>query len=218
MAYNSTIKQKHCACSPDCKKFPTTGFAGFYYSHAPLDVKERMGLKAKKSYQNRREKQQKANLSRRLHDASKEVKAKIEPKTPIRSDLLKKADNLFSKFIRKRDANEMGFVKCVCCGNSWHLTDKNLENEVIIQCLHFVSRETYSLRYSENNAKAGCCYCNLNMHLFPEGKEFNKFREALCMELGVETVYLMLAEKRNINRLTHGDIEAVITRYSPTKL
>lgn len=73
---NSTIKKKKCKCGKEgeCSRFPTMGFDGYFYLHAPEEIKLRQGLKAKRTYQNRLQRQKKTLLSRKLHEADKMVK------------------------------------------------------------------------------------------------------------------------------------------------
>lgn len=64
MAYNSTIKRKKCICSPDCKMYPSIGWGKFYAPHAPAELKEKNGTKAKVAARN---KANRSALSRKLH-------------------------------------------------------------------------------------------------------------------------------------------------------
>lgn len=64
----------------------------------------------------------------------------------------KKLDALFSKFIRQRDADKNGLIKCCACGVlvPWEDSD----------CSHFVSRQYLYTRYDERNCHASCRKCN----------------------------------------------------------
>jgi hypothetical protein len=79
--------------------------------------------------------------------------------------------------------------------------------------MHFVKREVYSLRFSEVNCHAGCCYCNSDMHNEPEGMAYQRFRNYLVSCVGEDEVQQMELEKRNINKLTEGDLIAIIEKY-----
>jgi hypothetical protein len=46
MAYSS-IKPKKCKCKEDCKKMPSMGFGGYYYSHAPQEIKDADNMRLK---------------------------------------------------------------------------------------------------------------------------------------------------------------------------
>ena len=62
----------------------------------------------------------------------------------------KKADKVFSKFIRNRDAEFGG--SCISCGK-WFPYEQ-------LDAGHFVSRNCIELRYNEQNVNAQCHYCN----------------------------------------------------------
>lgn len=48
MAYNSTITQKKCKCSPDCNLYPDLGFRGYSRFHLPEKEKEILEVKKKR--------------------------------------------------------------------------------------------------------------------------------------------------------------------------
>ena len=85
------------------------------------------------------------------------------------SQLKRKLDRIFSKFIRLRDAHEwhkdnpdaaFGWVKCCTCGKVKHWKD--------VDAGHFVSRGRSPLRYVEWNVHSQCKPCNT-----AEGKKAN---------------------------------------------
>lgn len=61
-------------------------------------------------------------------------------------------DEIFSKFIRLRDANEHGMVMCVTCQTvlNWKEMDAG----------HFIPRQHLSTRYDETNVYCQCRSCN----------------------------------------------------------
>ena len=63
-----------------------------------------------------------------------------------------RADREFSYFIRLRDSDENGYVKCCTCNNYelWKYVD----------CGHYVKRDMKSTRYDEKNCAGQCKYCN----------------------------------------------------------
>ena len=81
---NSSIKKKHCKCSPNCDRFPSISWDGYYYAHAPQELKDKMAEKAKKGYQNRLARARVSKLSSQLHKAqgqayeTKEIKGGAE--------------------------------------------------------------------------------------------------------------------------------------------
>lgn len=68
-------------------------------------------------------------------------------------NMKKKADKVFSKYIRHKYADENGYVECVCCGV------KKPINEM--QNGHFISRGKLSTRYEESNCHPCCVGCNV---------------------------------------------------------
>jgi hypothetical protein len=74
-------------------------------------------------------------------------------KKPKRSTLVKKADAIFSKFIRQRNADANGMTECFTCGKQGHWKK--------LQCGHFMSRRHYSTRWSEDNCQVQCAGCNV---------------------------------------------------------
>ena len=61
-------------------------------------------------------------------------------------------DKVFSEYIRRRDADEYGRVKCCTCPAVAHWAE--------MDCGHFVSRGNMSTRYDEMNCHAQCKTCN----------------------------------------------------------
>lgn len=83
--------------------------------------------------------------------------------------LLKKAQEIFNKFIRLRDSDSQGNFKCISCGN--------FKSKRQSQCGHFYSQgNNTSVRFDEDNCHAQCIYCNKHMHgnLIPYGKNLIK--------------------------------------------
>lgn len=77
----------------------------------------------------------------------------MKSKKPKRSSLIKKADAIFSKFIRQRNADDSGVAECFTCGKRDHWKS--------LQCGHFMSRRHYSTRWSEDNCQVQCAGCNV---------------------------------------------------------
>ena len=75
-------------------------------------------------------------------------------KKPItRAKLRKKADAIFSKYIRHKYADDNGYVRCYTCGKVG-LVKK-------MQCGHFITRTKYATRFDENNCRPQCVACNM---------------------------------------------------------
>lgn len=68
--------------------------------------------------------------------------------------MVKKLDTAFSQYIRWRDADADGYVKCSTC-EAIKPVDK-------MQCGHFMSRRYYSLRWHKfGNCSSQCYGCNI---------------------------------------------------------
>jgi hypothetical protein len=197
MTFNSTIKQKKCKCQVNCDKYPTLGYKGYFIHHFPGEIKKQVKLNKVKISQ----------ISRKLHSS----------KADIKSDYLKMADMLFGKWIKDRDSDSAGNINCVCCSQTFNLKDKDSSGANIVQNLHFVSRGTYNLRFSEINCHAGCSFCNLQMHLEPEGLAYRRFKQFLIDAVGEDEVANMEQQKRNINKLTESELMQIIEHYKPIK-
>lgn len=93
MAYNCTIKQKKCK-SDGCEKYPVIGMSGFCLDHYPKLLKDE---KINKHRQARNRAQQRAKITKGLHDAQRAINPPhFAPKPP------KKRNTPISKFSKKR--------------------------------------------------------------------------------------------------------------------
>ena len=195
------IKRKKCKCG--CTRYPTLGYAGFSYSCAPQEIKDKVGSKKKVAQKNKNARNRTSLLLKKDNDADK-------------SKLLALADKLFGYYIKVRDADENGNITCVCCGNEFNVADKTNDGSgFIVQPLHFVSRSVYSLRFDERQVFAGCCFCNLDMHLHPEGQSVKNYQDKLIDKLGIVEVMRMVAQKRVVNKLSVEDLKEVIEKFNP---
>jgi len=200
MAYSS-IKRKKCKCSDNCNKFPTLGYGGYFSLHAPKEILDKVGTKKQVAKRNKNTRNKVSNL---LHKDSEADKTK----------LLAMADKLFGDYIKTRDIDKGGNIVCPCCKLSYNIYDKTNDGSgYIVQPLHFVSRSVYSLRFDERQVYAGCCYCNLKMHLHPEGEAVKNYQDMLVDKLGIVEVMRMVAQKRTVNKLSVDDLKEVIQKY-----
>ena len=93
-------------------------------------------------------------------------------KKPLRKNLVKELDTVFSQFIRLRFAvNEI--AECVTCGKKDHW--KKLQNG------HFMSRSNYSTRWNEYNCQVQCVGCNV----YRSGEQY-KYSQYLGNKLAEE--------------------------------
>jgi hypothetical protein len=80
---------------------------------------------------------------------------KREKKRLSISQLTKKLDTYFSLYVRLKNSNEHGMVKCFTCDGVHHY--KAIQNG------HFQSRRFMSTRFSEINCAPQCYACNVGM-------------------------------------------------------
>jgi len=65
---------------------------------------------------------------------------------------LSQLDSTFSKYIRFKESDHRGFVKCCTCPTVKHWKE--------MQCGHYYSRSHMKTRWDERNAHAQCHECN----------------------------------------------------------
>jgi hypothetical protein len=116
------------------------------------------------------------------------------------SKLKKELDSWFSKYIRLRDATDMGVAQCFTCGKIDHY--KKLQNG------HFQSRRHHFTRWDETNCQVQCVKCNM----FEQGEQF-KFGLNLDAKYGEGTAEDLIICARQTIKLSRVDYEENITYY-----
>ncbi len=116
------------------------------------------------------------------------------------SKLKKKLDSLFSQYIRLRNADYLGRVKCFTCGDMKHWKEQ--------QAGHFQSRSHHSTRWDEVNVQVQCVKCNM----FRQGEQY-KFGLYLDDRFGDGTAEELENRAKTIVKLNRVDYEEAIERY-----
>jgi len=116
------------------------------------------------------------------------------------SKLKKKLDSLFSQYIRLRNADHLGRVKCFTCGVEKHWKEQ--------QAGHFQSRSHHSTRWDEVNVQVQCVKCNM----FRQGEQY-KFGMYLDETFGEGTAEELEQRAKTIVKLNRVDYEEAIERY-----
>ena len=116
------------------------------------------------------------------------------------SSLKKKADQVFSQYIRLRDADSNGYLDCITCGREYHWKQA--------QAGHFVSRKVSLLRFDEQNVNGQCVGCNM----FKGGEQY-AYSRALDMKYGVGTAEKLWNRRFETHKFTIGELEALIEEY-----
>ena len=121
-------------------------------------------------------------------------------KKPSRSKLVKLADKVFSEFIRRRNANELGITECFTCGKVDHWKK--------LQCGHFQSRKHYNTRWNETNCQVQCAGCNV----FRYGEQY-KFGLYLDKKFGGKMSEKLMQDARKTIKLSNFEIQEIIDHY-----
>lgn len=116
---------------------------------------------------------------------------------------MRKADEVYSKYIRQKDAKN-GVAQCITCGkwDDW----KNLH------CGHFIGRQHKSTRYYEKNTHVQCPGCNS----FREGEK-DVYALYLVQKYGPNILEELNIKKNTITRMGEFEFKIIIEEYK-TKL
>jgi hypothetical protein len=112
-----------------------------------------------------------------------------------------KLDNIFSLYIRLRDATDEGLVQCFTCGNVNNY-------KVGMQNGHFMSRKFMATRYDEQNCQVQCVGCNM----FKSGEQF-KFSLALDSKYGKGTAEDLLRKATKTLKIMPHEYKEKISYY-----
>lgn len=116
------------------------------------------------------------------------------------AQLKKKADKVFSLYIRHRDSTD-GYAKCFTCGV--------LKPIAQMQNGHFVSRRVNTLRYDELNCNAQCYSCNVMNH----GDLYN-YAKKLDEWYGDGTADGLHALRHSTHKFTIDELQKIIETYT----
>lgn len=117
------------------------------------------------------------------------------------SELIKKCDESFSKYIRQKYAGPSGRVACYTCGNTFHWKQ--------IDCGHFIRRDCMCARYHDDNARPQCIECNR----MKDGN-IGMFEVKLKYELGVERFKELESLRHQLAKFARYELEEMIVKYN----
>lgn len=117
-----------------------------------------------------------------------------------RSTVVKQLDQVFSQYIRRRNANLDGFVECVTCGNVRHWKQ--------MQAGHFMSRRKYSTRWDEMNVQVQDDACNR----WRQGEQY-KFALWLDENYGEGTADKLVLKSNQQVKYSTEELEEMIEDY-----
>ena len=116
------------------------------------------------------------------------------------TQLKKKADIYFSKYVRYRDAQKRGgeyYALCITC-------DKLLLIKQM-HAGHFQSRRHNSTRYDDENVNAQCPACNT----YNQGEQY-RYAKALNLKYGDGTADKLVLLAQEYHKLTVEELEGII--------
>ncbi len=142
--------------------------------------------------------------SDKRHSPKEKVK-----KTPLKSKVRKvktkvikiaDADRIFSLFIRQRDADSNGVIRCISCGafRLWRSADNG----------HYLKRQHMATRFNEINCNGQCKPCNG----FEQGNNQN-YRIGLVKKYSEKAVQELEAHEHDTCKLSQFDIEQIFNLY-----
>jgi len=123
---------------------------------------------------------------------------KIKP-VSVKS-LIKKFDRIFSEYIRLRDADSNGYIRCISCGKLIHWKEADAG--------HYVNRKHMSLRFDEKNVNAQCRACNR----FDEGNMMG-YNRGLIKKYGSDVIQYFEMKKGNISKMGVFEYQILIAEY-----
>lgn len=114
--------------------------------------------------------------------------------------LFKKADTWFSLYIRLRDADKDGIIRCISCGAPvfWKKADAG----------HFIKRQHKALRFNEKNVNGQCKKCNW----LEQGNDIG-YAKGLDKKYGPGTADQLRAIKNNTMHLGKFEITVIAEEY-----
>jgi hypothetical protein len=117
-----------------------------------------------------------------------------------RKGLIAKIDSAFSRWVRKKHADEYGFVECVTCGTRLRWEDA--------QAGHWIKRGHASVRWDERNVYPQCPGDNL----YKDGLQDVMAGYILNLH-GPETINELLRLKHTEKRYTMDELRALRRKY-----
>ena len=118
---------------------------------------------------------------------------------PSLAALRRKLDNVFSRYIRRRDGGSNAIGTCITCNK-----------RALLQAGHFIPRQHRVTRWHPDNVHGQCAYCNCWGH-----GEQAAYYLALVKKIGQAKVDELMRLKRTTVKHTRQDLEELIRKYTP---
>ncbi len=108
--------------------------------------------------------------------------------------LIHDLDAVFSLYIRLKDADKNGMVKCFCCPKILHYTKANNS--------HYIKRGHQATRFLNSNCKVSCPQCNKN-----HNDNIEPYRSLLIKEHGLSEVEWLEEQATVIYKPTQDELK-----------
>jgi len=127
------------------------------------------------------------------------IRLTVAKRPKKKSTCFKKADSIFSLYIRNKHSKE-GMNQCITCQKWFPISE--------LDCGHYISRQHHSLRYSEQNVAPQCRSCNR----FHEGRK-DEFALYLIKKYGTGILEELHKQKNVIKQFTCQELTDLIEHY-----
>ena len=114
-------------------------------------------------------------------------------------ELMKAADRWFSRYIRLRDSDKEGFIRCCTCGRRFFWKESH--------CGHY-SKRNLAHRYNPQNCHSMCLYCNCYLK-----GEADKHAKHIDKLYGEGTAELLRGTEKKLRDLKRYDYLKLIEDY-----
>lgn len=111
-----------------------------------------------------------------------------------------KLDEIYSIYIRLRDADNNGIIHCYCCGYPVHWKSA--------QAMHFCNRRHINTRWFEKNVHGGCVACNMY-----NGGNLKAYENHLKSDYGDSIVEVLTIMKNTITKYSDDELKGLIIHY-----
>lgn len=118
------------------------------------------------------------------------------------SVLIAEADKVFSKYIRRRDAdpNYPFFLRCFTCGKK--------ERIEFAHAMHFIDRDQMAVRYDEMNVHGGCEECNCF-----DPDHLGKYYTKMVQKYGIIAVGDLVIKSKGLQKFMRHELVEIIETY-----
>jgi hypothetical protein len=110
------------------------------------------------------------------------------------ASLIHDLDTVFSQYIRIKDADKNGMVKCFCCPLVLHWT--------LAENSHYIKRGHQAVRFSTSNCKPSCKKCNSN-----HNDNIEPYRSLLIKEHGIGEVEWLEEQSAVVYKPTQDELK-----------